>query len=108
MAIVTEEYLQKFVGQRIKDQMDTKVISNLSRILMSRKHTPLQSPQCTKNRVGCIDFDMDDGCGLIQSAATVLFINGMHQSDSLKVNTRVTERCGASFILNYQVYKEKC
>jgi acyl-CoA thioesterase FadM len=31
----------------------------------------------------------------------------MHQSDSLKVNTRVTEICGASFILSYQVYKEK-
>jgi acyl-CoA thioesterase FadM len=52
-------------------------------------------------------LDIDDGRGLIQSEATVLFINDMHRVDSFKVNTRVTEICGASFIMNYQIYKEK-
>jgi acyl-CoA thioesterase FadM len=47
------------------------------------------------------------GRGLIQSEATVLFISEMHRGDSLKKSTRVAEICGASFIMNDQIYKEK-
>jgi acyl-CoA thioester hydrolase len=52
-------------------------------------------------------LDIGDGRGLIQSEATVRFINDMHQGDSLKVSTRVSEIRGASFIMSYQIYIEE-
>jgi acyl-CoA thioester hydrolase len=53
------------------------------------------------------EINIGDGCGLIQSEATVCFINDMHQGDSLKVSTRVSEIHGASFIMSYQIYIEE-
>jgi len=52
-------------------------------------------------------LDIGDGRGLIRSKATVLFLKDIHRGDSLTVNTRVIEIYGASFIKNYQIYKEE-
>jgi acyl-CoA thioesterase FadM len=52
-------------------------------------------------------LDIGDGRGLIRSKTTVLFLKDIHRGDSLTVNTRVIEICGASFIKNYQIYKEE-
>jgi acyl-CoA thioester hydrolase len=53
------------------------------------------------------EINIGDGRGLIQSEATVRFINDMHQGDSLKVSTRVSEIRGASFIMSYQIHIEE-
>jgi acyl-CoA thioesterase FadM len=53
------------------------------------------------------EINIGDGRGLIQSEATVRFINDMYQGDSLKVNVRASLIRGASFIMSYQIYKEE-
>jgi acyl-CoA thioester hydrolase len=53
------------------------------------------------------EINIGDGCGLIQSEATVRFINDMHQGDSLKVRTRLSEIRCASFTMSYQIYIEE-
>ena len=58
------------------------------------------------NLGGYKELDIGEGCGLIQSKATVRFFNDMHRGDSLKVNARVSEVRGASFVMSYQIYKE--
>jgi YbgC/YbaW family acyl-CoA thioester hydrolase len=51
------------------------------------------------------ELDIGDGCGLIQNEAKISFINDMHQGDALKINARVSEVRGASFIMSYQIHK---
>ena len=53
------------------------------------------------------ELNIGEGCGLIQNKAKVRFLNDMHQGDILKVGVRANEIRGASFIMNYQIYKDE-
>jgi acyl-CoA thioester hydrolase len=53
------------------------------------------------------EMDIGDSCGLIQSEATVRFLNDMHQGDNLRVHVQVSDIRGASFKMNYQIFKEE-
>ena len=55
---------------------------------------------------GYTELDVGDGCGLIQSEATIHFYNDMHRGDALKVSVSASAVRGASFVMNYKIYKE--
>ena len=59
------------------------------------------------NLGGYDELNIGDGCGLIQREANICFRKDMHQGDTLKVDAKITEVRGASFIMSYQVSKEE-